>query len=208
MSTDIQNNSILLTYVRYIDHDEGDMKEDFLSVSELPTYNTSSEIFKVLNGFIEERDLKWKNCVGFCTDGAAGLTGNNSGLVTKIKNMASNNLLSTYCYIHRQNQASKEMAPELNEVLLQSAKIINYIRNSALNTRLLKTLCDEMGSDHQNLLFHSEFLWLSRGEVLKRLYKIRKEVELFLIDKKSDFSHYFQNKKCVARLAYLSAIFS
>ena len=27
-STDIQNNSILLAYVRYIDHDEGDMKED------------------------------------------------------------------------------------------------------------------------------------------------------------------------------------
>jgi len=28
-STDIQNNSILLTYVRYIDHDKSDMKEDF-----------------------------------------------------------------------------------------------------------------------------------------------------------------------------------
>jgi len=37
-STDIQNSSILLTYVRYIDHDESDMKEDILSVSELPTH--------------------------------------------------------------------------------------------------------------------------------------------------------------------------
>ena len=27
-STDIQNNSILLKYVRYIDHDESDVKED------------------------------------------------------------------------------------------------------------------------------------------------------------------------------------
>jgi hypothetical protein len=32
-STDIQKSSILLTYVRYIDHDESDMKEDILSVS-------------------------------------------------------------------------------------------------------------------------------------------------------------------------------
>jgi len=34
------------------------------------------------------------------------------------------------------------------------------------------------------------------------------EVELFLIDKKSDLSYYFQDKKWVARLAYLSDIFS
>jgi len=116
--------------------------------------------------------------------------------------------LSTHCYIHRQNLASKKMKPELNEVLSQSVKIINYIKNIALNTRLLKALCDEMGSDHQNLLFHSEVLWLSRGEVLKRLYELRQEVELFLIDKKNDLSHYFQDKKWVARLAYLSDIIS
>jgi hypothetical protein len=75
----------------------------------------------------------------------------------------------------------------------------------ALNTRLLKALCDEKGSDHQNLLFHSEVRWLSRGKVLKRLYELRKEVELFVIDKKSDLSHYFQDNKW---LAYLSTIFS
>jgi len=62
--------------------------------SELPTNNTSSEILKVLNGFIEERCLEWKNCVGVCTDGAACLTVRNSGLVTKIKDMVVNNLLS------------------------------------------------------------------------------------------------------------------
>ena len=100
------------------------------------------------------------------------------------------------------------MAPDLNEVLSQSVKIINYIKSGALNTRLLKALCHEMGSDHQNLLFHSEVRWLSRGEVLKRLYELRKEVHLFLIDKKSNLSQFFQNKKWVARLAYLSDIFS
>jgi len=107
-STNIQKNSILLTYVRYIDHDESDMKEDILSVSELPTHTTSSKIFNVLNGFIEERGLEWKNCVGVCTDCAACLTGRNSSLITKIKDMEKNNLLSKHCYIHRQNLASKK----------------------------------------------------------------------------------------------------
>jgi hypothetical protein len=79
------------------------------------------------------------------------------------------------------------MTPELNEVLFQYVKIINYMKNSDLNTRLLKALCDETGSNHQHFLFHSEVRWLSHGKLL------RKEVELFLIDKKCDLSHYFQD---------------
>jgi hypothetical protein len=59
-----------------------------------------------------------------------------------------------------------------------------------------------------NLLFHSELHWLSRSEVLKRLYELRKEIVLFITDKKSDLPHYFQDKKWVARLVYLSYIFS
>ena len=73
-----------------------------------------------------------KNCVGVCTDGAACLTGKNSGLITKIKDMADNNLFSMHCYNHKQNLASKKkkMAPQLNDVLSQSVKIINYIKTA------------------------------------------------------------------------------
>jgi hypothetical protein len=39
-------------------------------------------------------------------------------------------------------------------------------------------------------------------------YELRNEVELFLTEKKSDLSLYFREKKLVARLAYLSDIFS
>ena len=116
------------------------MKIDILSVAELPTHTASSEISKVLSGFVEGKGLEWKNCVAVCTDGAACFTGRNSGLVPKIKDMADNNLLSAHCYIHRQNlpPLPKKMTPELNEVLSQSVKIINYIKSGALNTRLLK----------------------------------------------------------------------
>ena len=122
-STDIQNNRILLTYVRHIDHDESDMKGDILSV-----YTTNSEIFNVLIGLTEERGLEWKNCVRVCTDCAVCLTGRNSGLVTKIKDMAA----VTYCqrtatFIGK-TWSPKKLVPELNEVLSQSVKIINYIK--------------------------------------------------------------------------------
>jgi hypothetical protein len=57
-STDIQNSSILLTCVRYVDCDGSDMKEDILTVSELPTHTATCEIVKVLIGFIEESGLE------------------------------------------------------------------------------------------------------------------------------------------------------
>jgi hypothetical protein len=72
-SADIQNNCISLTYVRHIDNDESDMKGNILSVSELPTHTASCEIFEVSNGFIEERNLEWKSCVGVCTGAASSL---------------------------------------------------------------------------------------------------------------------------------------
>ena len=177
--------------------------------SELSTHTTSSEIFKVLIGFIEERGLEWKNCVGVCTDGAACLAGRNSSLVTKIKDMAGNNLIvSTSLHSEARRGLQKNGGLSLMKSCLDLVKIIDYIKNIALNTRLLKAMCDEIGSHHRNLLFHSGVCWLSRSEVLERLYELRKKVELFLIDEKSDLSHYFDEKKWVATLAYLSDIFS
>jgi hypothetical protein len=58
-----EQHKLTYSYARYIDHDESEMKEDILSVSELPAHTTSSKIFRVLNGFIEERVIEWKNCL-------------------------------------------------------------------------------------------------------------------------------------------------
>jgi len=44
--------------------------------------------------------------------------------VTKTKDVTGNNLLSTHCYVRRQNLAFKTIAPELNEVPSQSVQII------------------------------------------------------------------------------------
>lgn len=72
------------------------------------------------------------------------------------------------------------MPPCLKSVLDQSVNIVNTIKTKALNTRLLKALCEEMGSEHTKLLFHTEVRWLSRGKVLTRLFELRDEVMLFL----------------------------
>ncbi|KAJ8885254.1 hypothetical protein PR048_011451 [Dryococelus australis] len=65
-----------------------------------------------------------------------------------------------------------------------------------------------MDSDLRYNPFHSEVRWLSPVKVVKRLYELRKEVSLFLIDKKSDLSQFFQDIEWIAMLDYLGGIFS
>ena len=120
-----------------------------------------------------------KNCVGVCSDGAAAMIGEKSGVITRIKQLAPE-CASTHCFIHRESLATKKLSTKLNDVLCEVVKIVNYIKGSAVNSRLFALLCDDMQADHSQLLFHSSVRWLLRGKVLSRVYELRNELAVFL----------------------------
>ncbi|KAL4142165.1 hypothetical protein QTP88_004678 [Uroleucon formosanum] len=63
--------------------------------------------------------------------------------------------------------------------------LVNAVKNSALNTRVFQKLCANMDAEHETLLFHTETRWLSKGNMLARLFELREELKVFLIDKGS-----------------------
>ena len=83
-----------------------------------------------------------------CTDGTAAMTGRRSGVVDKIKDLTPECKL-IHCFIHRESLASKQMSTELNNVLSEVVKIVNYVKTNALNSRLFAALCDKMGAEHK-----------------------------------------------------------
>ncbi len=124
--------------------------------------------------------MSWDKCVGICTDGAHSMTGRLSGLVTRVQNLAP--LAKwTHCMIHRESLASKKMPECLETVLKQAVQMINFIKARPLNAHLFSLLCQELGAEHEQLLFHTEVRWLSKGRVLHRLYELRSEVNMFLV---------------------------
>ncbi len=148
--------------------------------------------------------MDWNRCVAICTDGAASMTGHKSGLISIIQKL-NPNIKLVHCIIHRQALASKKLSPDLNKVMEIIFKTVNFINVRALNSRLFKVLCDEMGAQHNNLLLCTEVRWPSRGKVLRRVYELRKEINKFL--KRQEKESLFDEMEFVSKLAYLTDIF-
>ncbi|CAJ1059684.1 zinc finger BED domain-containing protein 5-like [Xyrichtys novacula] len=100
------------------------------------------------------------------------------------------------------------MSPELNEVLTDAIRVVNFIKTRPLKARLFSALCDEMGAMHSDLLFHSEARWLSRGKVLSQVFELREEIQVFLEENgMHDVASKFSDEQFLMKLAYLSDIF-
>ncbi|CAN7975524.1 unnamed protein product [Ixodes persulcatus] len=72
--------------------------------------------------------------------------------------------------------------------------------------RLSKALCREMGAAHEHLLLHTEVRWLSRGNVLSRVFDLKDELATFLADDPALVEPFVESSFLV-RLAYLADIF-
>jgi hypothetical protein len=136
------------------------------------------EIKKVL---LKLNILIWK-LFGFVTDGAPSMAGNNSGLsslITKdVENTTGCNLFVCHCLIRQENMCAKSV--KMTNVVTVVAKLVNFIRSQGLNHRQLQQFLSDMDSENGDVLCYTEVRWLSRGRILKRVYDLKLEINLFL----------------------------
>ena len=124
-SVDSANFSQLMVFVRYI-HDKT-IEKDFLFCHPLETTTKASDVLKLVEDFFTAGNLDWNKLGSVCTDVAPAMLGVRSGFLTLVK--------QKNCNIHREALASKTMSQPLKQALDCAAKVINYIKVSALNTR-------------------------------------------------------------------------
>ena len=105
----------MLGYVRYCFNNNA--HEDFFFCRALEGYTTGEAIFLKVSQVLEEVGLKWEDCVGVCTDGAAAMLGKNVGFHAKVKSLNSGLDTFTHCIIHREALAAKKISAELCVVL-------------------------------------------------------------------------------------------
>ena len=73
---------------------------------------------------------------------------------------------------------------------------------------LFRVLCEDLGSTHEALLFHTEVRWLSKGKALKRFFELRGELQIFLDSQNaSEYESLFTDEFTLCKLAYMVDIF-
>ena len=92
------------------------------------------------------------------------MMGSRSGFVSLVK-QKSPVIRGTHCIIHRQALAAKTLPQRLNFVLEIVSKVVNYVKSSAVNTRLFRLLCKDMDASHENLLFHTKVCRLGKRKL-------------------------------------------
>jgi len=89
-------------------------------------------------------------------------------------------VIGTHYIIRREELAARTMSQPVKQALDCASKVVNYIKPSALNTRLFRKLCQHMDAEYDSLLFHTSVCWLSKGNMLIRLARLLpKVIEFF-----------------------------
>ena len=114
-----------------------------------------------------------------CTDDAPAMIGHRFGFVALMKQVAPH-IVTNHCAIHKYALACKTLPLKLKSVLDSVTKAVDFICGRAVNSRLFKAFFEDLGKEHQYLVFHTEVQWLSQEKVLSRVAELVTKVSAFL----------------------------
>ena len=81
--------------------------------------------------------------------------------------------------IHREALSSKTLPINMKSVLQILIKMVNFIKKSALNTRIFRLLCQELNSTEKDLLYYTAVRRLSKGNVIARVFELMYELKIY-----------------------------
>lgn len=179
-STDISATSQCSVFARYCT-ENNEIHENFLKLLPMKGQTRGTDYLDTICNFLEHHEIDVQKIVCLCTDGCPSMTGSENGFISLFKKKYNcSNLITFHCIIHQENLAARAVQPEIEAVMKTVINIVNYIRAKELNHRKFKTLLEELGSEHSDVLLHTSVRWLSRGKVLERFFSLRHEIILFL----------------------------
>jgi hypothetical protein len=98
---------------------------------------------------------------------------------------------------------SKALGDGMIKVLGDATKMVNFIKQRQVHSRMFKKLCENLDKEHINLLLHAEIQWLSRARVLNRVFELKGELQEYSQgNSRPDFAECFEDEEWLQKLAY------
>ena len=116
---------------------------------------------------------------------------------------------SLNCMIHREALAPITLPINMKSVLQTLIKMVNFIIKSALNIRLFRLLCEELNSTHKDLLYYTAVIWLSKVNVIERVFELMDELKIYFKSQGKNAEHLLNEitDNFKENVAYLADIF-
>lgn len=185
-STDISSTSQLLLFVKYRNK-VGIIKEEFLTVIPMTGQTRGIDFFEAVKSFFDKYKIDLNKLLSVCTDGCPSMVGCHAGFISLLKKHLNRDQLLTYhCILHQENLAAK-FDETFKSVMKKVINIVNFIRSHELNHRQFIEFLKELNSQYDDVIYHSEVRWLSKGRVLERFFNLRHEIKLFLSERDKEY---------------------
>ena len=130
---DVANLSQLIVFVQYVP--DQSIKENLLFCCPLETTTQAANVMQLVDAFFKEEELNWGKLVHACTDGAPVMLGAKSRFAKLLK-QKNPKVVTLHSIIHQEALASRTMTQPLKEALEMAIGLVNFVKASALNTRL------------------------------------------------------------------------
>jgi hypothetical protein len=110
---------------------------------------------------------------------------------------------SYHCIIHQESLCASRLG--YADVMKSVVEIVNVIRSSPLRHRQFREFIADMDTEFADVQYHNHVRWLSRGNVLQRVLRLRTEILAFLHDHDRDHDQLCDDV-WLLKLAFLTDI--
>jgi len=205
-SNDVRDSAQLLIFFRGTNN-YFEVTEELAALKSIKGTTTGEDIYDKVCQTVNGLELDWAKLVSVTTDGAPSMVGSKKGVIARInQEMEKHNHshpIATHCLIHQQALCSKSLKWDCDMKIVVSC--VNFIRAHALNHRQFQKFLSELNDDYEDVLYHTEVRWLSRGRVLKRFYHLLPQITTFLLSKNKDVPQ-LNNAEWKWHLAFLTDV--
>ncbi|XP_073423395.1 general transcription factor II-I repeat domain-containing protein 2-like [Dendrobates tinctorius] len=186
-SNDIRDSAQLLIFIRRT-NDYFKVTEELAALQSIKGTTTGEDIYEKVCQTVNGLELDWAKLASVTTDGAPSMVGSKKGVIARInQEMDKHNHshpIAIHCLIHQQALCSKSL--KWDSVMKIVVSCVNFIRANALNHRQFQEFLSELNVGYEDVLYHTEVRWLSRGRVLKRFYDLLPQITEFLLSKNTE----------------------
>ena len=205
-SIDNTDSAQVLVFIRAI---TGDFHcfEVLLCLRTLKDRTRGIDIFNAFKEKCSKAKISFANLASVCTDGAPAMKGVREEFIGLLKKELPHpeSLIAFHCILHQRNFAAKSAT--VGDTFKTVLEIVHFIRvNSTRDRQFCELLINDDETDIVDMPFYCQVRWLSRGNILSKIFKLKQQTVSFYEKQKKHC--YLSDFDFIRNVAFLCDLMS